>query len=144
MKQLSTIFIAFVILLSLTFCQASNKAFLQPVSDGVVTDVRTGKMWQLGKSPLFRGAEYAEEYAATLELGGYDDWRLPTHEEQLELYALYDHRKGENVDVKFRSKYWVVKDAEVVVGSYDLEGVCADSERVFYFKTRGYVRAIRP
>lgn len=64
--------------------------------DGTVTDLVTGLMWQ--KSADFDGdgeitADDKKTYAEALadaeafELGGYDDWRLPTIKE---LYSLFD------------------------------------------------------
>lgn len=56
--------------------------------DGTITDLATGLMWQ--KTPeLAQQATYAEALAgaATLNLAGYDDWRLPSLKE---LYSLMD------------------------------------------------------
>ena len=52
--------------------------------DGTVTDLTTGLMWQKtpgGKTTYTEAAAHAE----TFQLGGYDDWRLPTIKE---LYSL--------------------------------------------------------
>jgi hypothetical protein len=55
-------------------------------SDGTVTDLNTGLMWQ--KTPGDK-VTYAEAVAGadTFNLAGYDDWRLPTIKE---LYSLID------------------------------------------------------
>lgn len=60
-------------------------------SDGTVTDVNTGLMWQ--KTPDFKRHTFdgAKEYVASLKVGGYTDWRLPTIKE---LYSLA-HFNGE-------------------------------------------------
>ena len=53
--------------------------------DGTVTDLNTGLMWQ--KTPDFTRMTFDEalEYCDSLELGGYDDWRLASIKE---LYSL--------------------------------------------------------
>lgn len=55
--------------------------------DGTITDLNTGLTWQ--KSPDLGKSTYAEALAGadSLDLAGYDDWRLPTIKE---LYSLID------------------------------------------------------
>jgi hypothetical protein len=59
--------------------------------DGTVNDLNTGLMWQ--QVPSSRGFSWKEavEYCNELELGGYDDWRIPTLKE---LFALQNFSKG--------------------------------------------------
>jgi hypothetical protein len=45
--------------------------------DGTVTDLHTGLMWQKDDQPV-RTWENAIDYCNNLNLGGYDDWQLPT------------------------------------------------------------------
>jgi len=56
--------------------------------DGTVTDNNTGLMWQ--QTPPMDKMTYddAVEYVDNLELGGYDDWRLPTIQESFTLANL--------------------------------------------------------
>lgn len=53
--------------------------------DGTVTDLNTGLMWQ--KTPDYKRYNFydAFTYVENLEIGGYNDWRLPTIKE---LYSL--------------------------------------------------------
>ena len=53
--------------------------------DGTITDLNTGLTWQ--QTPNFKRMSFdeAKEYCQNLEVGGYDDWRLPTIKE---LYSL--------------------------------------------------------
>lgn len=53
--------------------------------DGTITDNNTGLMWQ--KTPDYQKHNFydAFDYVASLEIGGYTDWRLPTIKE---LYSL--------------------------------------------------------
>lgn len=59
--------------------------------DGTVTDLNTGLMWQ--EIPTEEGFDWqsAKEYCENLELGGYDDWRMPTAKE---LFSISDFSSG--------------------------------------------------
>lgn len=59
--------------------------------DGTITDHVTGLMWQ--QTPANRGLRWQEaaDYCETLELGGYDDWRMPTTKE---LFSISDFSVG--------------------------------------------------
>ncbi len=59
--------------------------------DGTVSDLNTGLMWQM--VPVKEGFNWydAKEYCESLELGGYDDWRMPTAKE---LYSISDFSRG--------------------------------------------------
>lgn len=53
--------------------------------DGTITDNNTGLMWQQTSEFDRLSFDEAKEYVENLELGGYDDWRLPTIDE---LYSI--------------------------------------------------------
>ncbi|WP_339661753.1 DUF1566 domain-containing protein [uncultured Polaribacter sp.] len=59
--------------------------------NGIITDNNSGLMWE--EIPTSEGFDWqgAKEYAENLELGGYDDWRLPTAKE---LYSISDFSTG--------------------------------------------------
>lgn len=59
--------------------------------DGTVTDLNTGLMWE--EIPTTEGFDWndAKEYCENLELGGYDDWRMPTAKE---LFSISDFSSG--------------------------------------------------
>ncbi len=59
--------------------------------DGTVTDDVTGLVWAQDLSDSSMSWEDANEYCESLELGGYDDWRLPTVKE---LWSLRDYSQG--------------------------------------------------
>jgi hypothetical protein len=54
--------------------------------DATVTDRHSGLMWATADQGSLMPWGAAQKYAAELETGGYDDWRLPTLEELRELY----------------------------------------------------------
>ena len=57
-----------------------EKDRFQTDAQGIVTDTRTGRQW--ASDPGERMTWYqAGEYAGTLRLGGFSDWRLPTRAE---------------------------------------------------------------
>lgn len=58
-----------------------NQFSFKDNGDGTVTDLNTGLMWQ--QVPVNQNFtwEEAKAYCESLELGGYDDWRLPTAKE---------------------------------------------------------------
>ncbi|WP_372841826.1 DUF1566 domain-containing protein, partial [Phaeovulum sp.] len=58
--------------------------------DGTVTDEATGRMWQQADDGTRREWEEALAYCEALDLGGYDDWALPTSKE---LQSIVDYRR---------------------------------------------------
>lgn len=59
--------------------------------DGTITDNVTGLMWEQIPESTGLTFEQAQAYCESLELGGYDDWRLPTLKE---LFSLSDFSHG--------------------------------------------------
>lgn len=59
--------------------------------DGTVTDKNTGLMWQQDPSSSDYTWAEAVAYCESLELGGYDDWRMPSCKE---LYSISDFGSG--------------------------------------------------
>lgn len=75
--------------------------------DGTVTDSITGLIWQQTDGGEMTW-ERAKVYAEQLQLGGHQDWRLPT---SLELFSLMDHsRNGPAMNVTYfprsEARYW--------------------------------------
>jgi hypothetical protein len=56
-------------------------------SDGTVTDLNTGLMWQQGdgQNDVYRNWQGAVDYCSALDLGGHTDWHLPTINELISL-----------------------------------------------------------
>ena len=59
--------------------------------DGTITDLNTGLMWQQVPSSDDFSWQDAVDYCTSLELAGYDDWRMPSLKE---LYSISDFGKG--------------------------------------------------
>ena len=68
-----------------------KKMAFQKNDNGITTDLNTGLMWQ--EIPTTEGFDWkdAKAYCENLELGGYDDWRMPTAKE---LYSISDFNEG--------------------------------------------------
>ena len=75
--------------------------------DGTVTDTDTNLMWQKDTAPDKYAWEKAVKYCRELELGGHNDWRLPTVHE---LHSIIDYsRINPATDPIFGAKssyYW--------------------------------------
>ena len=76
-------------------------------SDGTITDNITGLMWQKidGGEMTF---ENASSYCASLTLGGYSDWRLPTNHELMSInkYDVTNPSINTNYFAKTTAEYW--------------------------------------
>ncbi|WP_299109837.1 DUF1566 domain-containing protein [uncultured Winogradskyella sp.] len=68
-----------------------KKMSYQKNDNGITIDLNTGLMWQ--EIPTTEGFDWqgAKDYVENLELGGYDDWRMPTAKE---LYSISDFSEG--------------------------------------------------
>lgn len=86
-----------------------NESRFKLNSDGTVTDISTGLMWQQKITAKKMTWEKARRYCKRLSLNGHDDWRLPTIEE---LYSLINHtRYNPAIDITvfpdiITSHYW--------------------------------------
>lgn len=60
-------------------------------NDGTISDFATGLMWQQADDGQMRDWEEALYYAENLELGGYEDWRLPNAKE---LQSILDYSRS--------------------------------------------------
>lgn len=63
----------------------------QDNGDGTITDLNTGLMWQQVPSSADFTWQEAVDYCESLELDGYDDWRMPSAKE---LYSISDFSAG--------------------------------------------------
>ncbi len=120
------------------------------VNENTVSDSRTGLMWQMWDSThsSIECMDYqaALEYVASLETGGYDDWRIPAPKELIGVYKTkpffpFGEAEWYWSSVSYKSYYdgWI-QTVEIVTTeqntSYQVEQV--DSRKC------GAVRAVRP
>ena len=103
-------------------------------------------MWQKTRGPRFTSWEDADNYVKSLRIGGYSDWRLPTKEEFLELYFVFDfgNAKIEDQGLVMEGNYWSAeKDGGIFCGAWK-DGDSCEISRNYQPATKGYVRAVRP
>jgi len=144
-KQLILLILA-AFLISLQGCagKSSGPARLQDLGNGVCQDTVTGQMWQIKKSRMTTSLKDAEQYVRTLNLGGYNDWRLPTVYELYDLNYLFDLFQNGDCVLDRKGKYWSgEKEGEGKAGAWEISDQC-DPVRQYAPGVRGYIRAVRP
>jgi hypothetical protein len=127
-------------------CAGLRTPDLTDLGDGTMRISSSPLQWQLERSSYFNNWDEASAYVATLELGGHSDWRLPTSEELLDLYFVFDFgNAGKNDKLKkIEGFYWVAeKNGTGYLGSWQDTESC-EITRQFNPGTRGgYVMAVR-
>ncbi len=123
----------------------AGEARLVQLDNSMVKDTKTGLFWQFEKSPeQFDTKEKAAQYASTLDLGGYHDWRLPTLEERWDLLRVFVLKNNSGIEFpKFDTKYWTMethKGTQPI--KLDISCMCRGDQEIEY-KNTGYVRAVR-
>jgi len=142
-NRLGLMFALFAVLTALP--ALAGEARLVPLDNSMVKDTKTGLIWQLDKSPeQFDSKEKAAQYAASLDLGGYHDWRLPTLEERWDLLRIFVLKNNGGIEFsKFDNKYWTMethKGTQPI--KLDISCMCRGDQEIEY-KNTGYVRAVR-
>jgi len=104
------------------------------MGNGVCQQLPTGLMWQIEKSKIISDWQDADEYANKLQLGGFDDWRLPTRDECFKLSYLLLMKKGDcSIKIKKgKSGFW------------DDYPLCGGPELRWIKTKEASVRAVRP
>lgn len=120
-----------------------HKVFLKDMDNGVCQQFPGGLMWQIEKSRMIFNLQEAGEYANHLQLGGFDDWRLPTRDEYFTLYKLLLMKKGD-CSITIRKGHWVTENKMVKSGFWDDEPLCGGPEFRWIKTKEGFVRAVRP
>ncbi len=123
---------------------SDNNGVLLEKEPGVCLDVSSGKMWLKKRGGLFSSFQEAEQYAAQLRSGGYDDWRLPTKKELFNLHYIFYWKKNGDCTIKRSGEYWALAEGEPTLGHWETYILCAPNYRYVESPgTKGYVRAIR-
>ena len=116
---------------------------LLDLGNGTCQDVKTGQIWQQGTSPKIRTLDKAHAYVKTLNLGGNNDWRLPTVNELYDLHLTVDLHENGNCTLKSEGSYWSDEpDNKGRVGAWEMDDNC-DPERQYTPKKAGRIRAVR-
>ena len=150
MNTRSNITTTILLLLAVTLlvgCAGIKKQDLTDRGDGTMQLSSSPLQWQLVRSPNISSWNDASKYVNSLELGGHNDWRLPTREELLDLHFVFDFGNAKEGDVvkKIEGYYWVAeKDGTGYIGSWK-DGDSCEITRNFNAGSRGgHVRAVRP
>lgn len=123
----------------------------------VITDTSTGLMWDRTPDATFYTYAQAVEYSKKSNLGGFNDWRLPTFEEFSDIHNLYYDGRDAILQDEFspsECKFWTQTTVDKKSGAHKyvikLTKVYRDKSRAFvarksYAETRSelYVRLVR-
>ena len=122
--------------------------------DGTLTDTVTGLMWQLEEDGEERKYGEALMYCQMLDLGGYDDWRLPSKEELQRLASAGFPALKEVFPELQDERYWAISPEDElywaenpgnIAYTVDFDPRSSNYGRpITYFRTYSYfVRAVR-
>ncbi|MDA8163924.1 MAG: DUF1566 domain-containing protein [Desulfobacteraceae bacterium] len=129
----------------LTLSACAPEVRLAKLDNDMVEDTKSGLMWQMGESPtMYASREEAEKYAASLDLGGYHDWRLPSLAERWELLQIFVLKNNGTIELpNFDSRYWTTDtDKGTLPIKLGITCMCRGDQEIEY-KSAGYVRAVR-
>lgn len=130
----------------LTGCAVTGPAALTDTGTGIIMTESSPLMWQKNRGQIFTSWVEATDYVNQLELGGYSDWRLPTREELLDLYFVFDFgdaNAGE-LGMVIEGSYWSAEKDEVGFSGSWQDGDSCEITRKYQPTGKGYVRAVRP
>jgi hypothetical protein len=114
------------------------------MGNGVCRQFPSGLMWQIEASKSVATGEEANAYVHDLQLGGFEDWRLPTREECLDLSELLLMKKGD-CPIKIKKGHWVQgRRDKVKPGHWEDYPLCGGSEFRWVKTKQGSVWAVRP
>lgn len=129
-----------------TGCASVKTPDLTEVDDGIIKVESSELMWQKHRSQMFKSSEEADKYVKGLNLGGYSDWRLPTRDELLDFYFVFDFGDADAKDlgIKIEGDYWTSDEDGAGFSGGWKDGSFCEITRGFQPATKGYVRAVRP
>lgn len=116
---------------------------LKDLGNGMCRQLPSGLMWQIEESRKFSTWSEANEYVNALQLGGFDDWRLPTRLECLDLAELLLMKQGD-CPISFKRGHWTSHRDKPKAGYWDDYPLCGGSELRWVKEKKGSVRAVRP
>jgi len=132
------------LVLFLSSCaNVGKKEYLEDMGNGICRQHPSGLMWQAGKSQNFTNWEDANQYVESLNLGGYDDWRMPTPDECLKLSNLLQLKKSD-CPMETGGSHWVNKTYNIEAGQWESNVYCDGPEFRWIKDKKGNVKAVRP
>lgn len=120
----------------------SDKASLADLGNGICQQ-KNGLMWQIERSENFPSNQEARDYAASLDLGGYRDWRLPSQDEYYSLCYIFELRRAGDCPLELNGYYWL-SDDDKQAGQFESYNLCGGSSFRYLKSKTGRVRAVRP
>lgn len=156
-KMLRHILKILVLVLSIFFVQAcapatstspekssSQGTRLEDRGEYLCQQFPSGLMLYHKKSKIFSSWEEADQYAKSLEVGGFSDWRLPTKNECYQLVMLLEIKKHESCGLKkLKGHYWIQDQADKA-GQWEDVMLCGGNEFYWVDSERGRAWAVRP
>ncbi len=118
---------------------------LLKLADGICRDEITGLMWLEKRSRKITDSAGAAHYAAGLDQGGYQGWRLPTLQEFSSLNATCMLNKTGDCRIQDKSAYWfTTEDGNIKAGRWVSPDYTCGLRYELEETETGYVRAVRP
>jgi len=125
MKIRYIVVVAFMTLICAQKLFAGENRFSFLAEKTLLTDNKTGLMWPTKDNGSDISWPAGQEYCVVFELGGYDDWRMPTQEELASLYNLEAANYSEyyiHLQVSITACcQWASDTKATKVGSFDFE-----------------------
>ncbi|WP_163338586.1 DUF1566 domain-containing protein [Desulfopila sp. IMCC35008] len=137
-----TTILGFVLFLS-SCAKSSKTEYLENMGNGICRQYPSGLMWQVEKSQKFSSYKDANQYVQSLNLGGYDDWRMPTPDECLKMSTLIQMKKSD-CPMETGGNHWVKKTYNTEAGQWESNVYCDGPEFRWIKDKKGTVKAVRP
>jgi len=115
------------------------------LGNGICRETAGGLMWTEGKSEAIKSREGARQYASKLQVGGYEDWRLPTQAELFRLHDIFFWKKNGDCLMQVSGSFWYANsNEEAGSGYWETYYLCSPEYKFVETPGKGMVRAVRP
>lgn len=127
-------------------CASQQNSIVKLKDQEICQEIKSGRMWQLGRGGEFFSLDEAKSYADSLQLGGYNDWRVPTWDEYFQLNNIFLLKNNNDCVMDFEGDFWSVPEGiEPTLGHWEIYFLCGDELRYKEsYRGVGFVRAVRP